>query len=235
MAVATMPSQCPLVADDRPGKGKGGSTPLALTRRPMKKASEIVAEMRFASENDHKIRAASLRRLAGGLRSQVSEWGVAGFSEKERLVLLEAASLLEAAAEQAVKAASLAKLKEQNRVDRSVKLKPLVKAHCDKLADVADKLAFVCAVDEFLLDGLNLYPGRLVECVQRAADKFADSLSYEDSEVSPEERVAQAFEGFNKGKARTMVRHGAAIGKVLEAFNAMTLAQAAVDRAKNGS
>lgn len=208
----------------------------------MKKASELVTAIPRAGQKDHKNRAATFRRLAGGLRSQASEHGSAGFSEEERLVLVKAALLLEAAGEQAVKAASLLKLKEQNRIARSDKLKALIMAECDELVDLTDRVAFVVVVDSRLLYLLKCDVARhahplvvLREQMKTAAQRLAESLALEESQMSPEELVDKAFEDFNKKKHAFIQLHRRELDDVMCSLRSGAAAHAVIAKAQSRS
>jgi len=197
----------------------------------MKSAPILLSEWP-RSEKAFKNQAANLKRLAGGLRSQIAATDSVGFSAEEGQLLAKAAMLLEDAAKESTKAAGLAKRREQNRLARVERLKVLVKKQYEALQDVADQLTWVCHVDSCLLDSLHRFPGELPVRLQRAGHLVAEMLSFSDSQITPEALVEAAMADFERKKARIKETHRAKIDEVLSTLSALAMAQAALDKAK---
>ena len=198
----------------------------------MKSGSDIFAGSPRRSEKDYKTQATSLKRLAGGMRTQIAAMGSVGFSAEERQLLAKAAMLLEDAAKESTKAAGLAKRREQNRIARFERLKVLVKAQYEALPDVADQLIWVCHVDSYLLDRVHRFPAELPVCLQRAGHLVAEMLSFSESQLTPEALVEAAMADFERKKGRINEMHRVKIDEVLSAVSAAGMAQAAVEKAK---
>lgn len=198
----------------------------------MKSGSDIFAGSPRRSEKDYKTQATSLKRLAGGMRTQIAAMGSVGFSAEERQLLAKAAMLLEDAAKESTKAAGLAKRREQNRIARVERLKVLVKAQYEALPDVADQLIWVCHVDSYLLDRVHRFPAELPVCLQRAGHLVAEMLSFSESQLTPEALVEAAMADFERKKGRINEMHRVTIDEVLSAVSAAGMAQAAVEKAK---
>ncbi len=198
----------------------------------MKSGSDIFAGSPRRSEKDYKTQATSLKRLAGGMRTQIAAMGSVGFSAEERQLLAKAAMLLEDAAKESTKAAGLAKRREQNRIARFERLKVLVKAQYEALPDVADQLIWVCHVDSYLLDRVHRFPAELPVCLQRAGHLVAEMLSFSESQLTPEALVEAEMADFERKKGRINEMHRVKIDEVLSAVSAAGMAQAAVEKAK---
>lgn len=198
----------------------------------MKSGSDIFAASPRRSEKDYKTQATSLKRLAGGMRTQIAAMGSVGFSAEERQLLAKAAMLLEDAAKESTKAAGLAKRREQNRIARVERLKVLVKAQYEALPDVADQLIWVCHVDSYLLDRVHRFPAELPVCLQRAGHLVAEMLSFSESQLTPEALVEAEMADFERKKGRINEMHRVKIDEVLSAVSAAGMAQAAVEKAK---
>lgn len=201
------------------------------TKSRMKSGSNLFSDWP-RSEKDYKTKAANLKRLAGGLRTQIAAAGSVGFSAEEGQLLAKAAMLLEDAAKESTKAAGLAKRREQNRLVRLERLKVLVKAQYEAMPDVADQLTWLCYVDSYLLDSVHRLPAELPMRLQRAGHLVAEMLSFGDSQLTSEALVEAAMTDFEVKKGRIKVMHRVKIDEVLSAVSAAVMAQAAVERAK---
>ena len=113
---------------------------------------------------------------------------------------------------------------------------------CDKLVDLTDRLAFVTGVDLWFLDVLkrecasHAQPLSLLrQRMREAAERLAESLSFGESEASPQELVDKAFESFHQKKHAGIQRHKWEFDEVICSLRAGNAAQAVIAKAQGRS
>ncbi len=114
----------------------------------MKGAIELTSSL-FVNSSEHKRRAATMRRLAGGLRSELASAEASGLSELERETLKNALNLLSRMANARSEATAMAKKREDDRARRASMMKKAISDNFGKLNGPMDKICLIVVMRPF--------------------------------------------------------------------------------------
>lgn len=135
------------------------------------KSPEDIANTGWCGPREHKTRAATLRRLAGGLRQHV-EGGPLGLSEAEKKTLAQAAELLNVMANRSSKAAALAQKSMDERAAREKAIRAVIgSSPFNALASVADRVALIAAAKG------KWFANEYIHDLERLDHEFQDVLN----------------------------------------------------------
>lgn len=172
----------------------------------MKKGAEIAAEI-LASPEDHKRRATTLRRLAGGIRAEIRSDIL---DEKEVRVLTEACAVLERMATERGKAKGIAARKQDEEARRRKVIETLIAGNFGGLSGVPEKVAFIAAAAPHTLRGGHIRTAAdLSFYLNEEIGMLVFSLARRDGD--PAALVAAAWEKFTGARAELEAKHSALI------------------------
>ncbi|MEJ8852735.1 hypothetical protein [Variovorax rhizosphaerae] len=232
--------------------GAAKSSASAFARQVLSRMSDLVADRTekirmktpaqlasssLDSEKDHKTRAATLRRVAGGVRSHAQASAVAGFSDAERKLLAKAAALLESAATASLKAAAIAKRRGDDRATRQKETLKAMQGTFASLTTVANQVALIAAVRSYSLRHLERHDpsnsqGGLPALFREALVDLSETLSTNDDDRAVAQVVTDAWGKFKSGKEALQARHSAVIASLAGGVEAATLASKLINQAR---
>jgi hypothetical protein len=193
-------------------RGAASAQRLTTAEINVKKPDEMAANSLY-SEKEHKTRAATLRRLAGGIRANAGSGAFVGFDVSERKLLASAATLLEAAAHASAKASSLAKGRRAAKEAREAAVLEAMSATFCKLTSAADRVALIAASGESyqLSPSFGKYTDELGRAFNDAMMSVARTLAVSAPAQAPVDIVAEAWKKFVEAKPELQHRHDALI------------------------
>lgn len=187
----------------------------------MKTAAEL-AEEAFRSADDHKRRTTQLKRVAGGIRSEMEASGSSGLSQDEQLVLSKAATLLETLAARHKSAQKLAQQKQLEKELREKQITAAMAGNFSTLSSIKDKVALIGAVQSYtlkpeLIDSLRDLDYQFKEAIGSLAYILAGQMKGQHPTIP----VADAWKKFEGERPRLIDRYKSMI-LTLEAKSATT-------------
>lgn len=187
----------------------------------MKTASEL-ADSVFRSADEHKRRATQLKRVAGGIRSEMAASGSTGLSQDEQLVLSKAATLLETLSARYKSAQKLAQQKQLEKELREKQITAAMVGNFTALSTIQDRVALIGAVQSYTLKPEIIDSIRDLEYQFREAiGSLAYTLAGQMNGQHPTIPVADAWRKFEAERPRLIDRYKSMI-LTLEAKAAST-------------
>lgn len=180
----------------------------------MRPPAELAANLIETPER-HKKRSTQIKRVAGGIRSEINEATRHGLSQQEAQLLGKAAALLEKLAGNYAQASKLA----QARINEEVRLAKACLAAMattfGALSSIEDKVALIAAVNSYLLkEGaldskryLDMYFGRSIESLSDILAKQAPDRPIADV-------VSEAWQKFTKARPGYIAKYQTEIGRL---------------------
>lgn len=172
--------------------------------------------MPFWSEDQHKRQSTHLKRLSGGIGSQLAKAEDLGLSERECAALKTAAVTLDALALRHSEAQRILKRKESLRVRREQVARGAMKTTFLALASNSDRIAFLAAKNSYHLRQGGV---RTVADLEYYFKDEVNSLIYGFSkreELTPEQLVAEAWQKFEEAKPGLVAQHQGLIDRLRE-------------------
>ena len=181
----------------------------------MKTPTEL-ASFSLDSPDSHKRRATTLRRLAGGVKTEIRCAERTGLSVKELRTLQEAEGVLERLAT----AFSQARKLTQRRFDDKEKAEKAIRAamagNFDKLATIPERVAFVAAVRSYVLKpGTTDTLRDLDYWFREAIESLAYTLAGQTKGQLATTVVAEAWGKFDEARAELEAKHSHLIGRLV--------------------
>ena len=183
----------------------------------MKTSSEL-AESRLDGPAVHKRRATQLRRVAGGIRTELASAATTGLSTAEIKKLTEAASLLEELAGKYRAAEKLAK-KRQDEFERIRKqVYSLMAPTFGALKGIEDRVALIAAVQSYQLRrSMIMDLGDLDFYAKDALDSLTHTLARQAETRAATEVVAEAWRKFEEGRGRLITEFMPCVDRLVAA------------------
>lgn len=182
---------------------------------PKMKTAKELASSTLDSPDAHKRRALAVRRLAGGVRTEIERKGQTGLSDKEVRVLQEAVLVFEKLSTEFQKAQALAQVRRDGKIAAEREVKSAMLANFGKLASIADRVALVAAVRSYSLRKGDV---KSMQDLCYAFDEAIDSLSYQLAEAAITRRaadvVAEAWLKFDAKRLELADTHAMVIGQL---------------------
>jgi len=173
----------------------------------MKTASEL-ADSFFRSADEHKRRATQLKRVAGGIRSEIAAAASTGLSEAETLALSKAATLLDTLS---ARYTSARKLAQQKQLDKQLREKQITAAMAGTftaLSTIPDKVALIGAVQSHTLKPEIIANQRDLDYQFREAlGSLAYTLAGQMNGRPADAPVAEAWKKFEAERPKIIDRH----------------------------
>lgn len=165
----------------------------------------------FASPSDQKKTTTRLKRLAGGLRSEVTTTSH-GLSEKETKALVAAVAVVDELATRYGKAAAIGRRREDDRERAGHRIRAAMAGNFMALSSVEDKVTFIAATYSFRLrNGQVASMEDLDYYFRDDLASFIYRMSGELKGRTPDVAVAEAWAKFEAGRADLAQRHRALI------------------------
>ena len=173
----------------------------------MKTASEL-ADSAFRSANEHKRRATQLKRVAGGIRSEIAAAGSTGLSQAETLELSKAATLLDTLSARYTSAQKLAQQKQLDKALREKQITAAMAGTFTALSTIQDKVALIGAVQCYtlkpeIIDNQRDLDFQFREALGSLAYTLAGQMNGRPAEIP----VSEAWKKFEAERARLIDRH----------------------------
>ena len=165
----------------------------------MKSAAELATAI-FANAHQLKRRRSQLKRLAGGIRSELNASQSLELAASDTKVLTAAIGVLEQMAKLCQSAEGICKKREAARASREKIIKRLLAPHLDVLTSIEDRLAIVAAVNEHCLRSGYV---ATVSDLDFYLDEARNHLTYvltKDVGKTPEQAVNEAWAKFEEHK-----------------------------------
>ena len=165
-----------------------------------------------SSAAEHSRSAAASRRLAGSLRAQLAADRI--MTAKERSVVEAAAALFDRLAQVRAEAARLAKRRTDDLATRQEAIGKALRSALGTLDSVADRVAFIAAVDKHALaDGARRLgrPGALAEAVEEAMETLAIVLARQPGSKAPRALAEESVTRLRSTKASVLAPHQALV------------------------
>jgi hypothetical protein len=177
----------------------------------MKNANDFI-EDKCVYAKDYKRRTTTLRRLAGGLQSEIEKAKSSGLTDKEIRTLVAAADLLSSMATVQTKAKVAAAHRESLRAKREKEVQLAIAGNFGKLTSLMDRLCLIAAVRPFGCDllkldikDLNYNLNYIGAYAQDAINDLVYKLSGQPGPVS--DIVADAWAKFEAARPEYEVRY----------------------------
>lgn len=168
----------------------------------MKTSSEL-AESRLDGPTVHKRRATQLKRVAGGIRSELASVATTGLSAAEIKKLTEAAAVLEDLAGKYSAAEKLAKKREDEYERKRKQIHSLMAPTFGTLKSIEDRVALIAAVQSYQLRrSLIVDIGDLDFYAKDALESLTHTLTRQAETRAAPEVVADAWLKFEEGRGR---------------------------------
>jgi len=178
----------------------------------MKSASEWKTDT-LTNPDEHKRRATTIRRLAGGLRSEIEGHRTSGLNDKEQKVLSQAVALLESMAANRDNARKDAAIRIAAHNRREKEIKAAMSGSFGKLVSVPDMVSLVAAVRSYDLREWGAKDlGDLKWYAAEALASLAYTLAKEAGPAA--EVVAAAWEKFGRARAELEAKYRPIINKL---------------------
>lgn len=172
----------------------------------MKTAKEIT-EHHWTGADEFKRSATRLKRLAGGLRTEVVAT-THGLSENETKALAAAIKVVDELASRYGKASSLSKKRIDDRTRAEQRIRKAMAGNFLALASVEDRVAFIGATYSFRLrTGTVMTLQDLDYYFKDDLTSFIYRLSGELKDRTPEVAAAEAWATFEAGRSGLVLRH----------------------------
>ena len=173
----------------------------------MKTASEL-ADSLFRSADEHKRRATQLKRVAGGIRSEIAAAGTTGLSQAETLELSKAATLLDTLSARYTSAQKLAQQKQLDKQLREKQITAAMAGNFTALSTIPDKVALIGAVQSYTLKPEIIGNQRDLDFQFREAlGSLAYTLAGQMNGQHPTIPVADAWTKFETERPRLIDRY----------------------------
>ncbi len=175
----------------------------------MKTPAQLV-ERCLLSAADHKKRATAIKRVAGGIRTEIASATTAGLSEADITTLKRAEAILGNLATLYSRAGKLRQSHDDTLQRAITAVKAAMATTFGQLTSVADRVAFIGAADSFQLrHGRVKSPSDLSYYFDDAMSSLAYRLGREaiSQKQTPAAVVAAAWQKFDGGKAELQGRY----------------------------
>lgn len=173
----------------------------------MKTAAEL-AEAVFRSADEHKRRATQLKRVAGGIRSEIAAASSTGLSQAEMSELSKAATLLDTLAARYTSAQKLAQQKQLDKDRREKQITAAMAGSFSALSTISDKVALIGAVQSYtlkpeIIDSVRDLDYQFKEAIGSLAYILAGQMNGRPAEIP----VAEAWAKFEAERPRLIDRN----------------------------
>lgn len=176
----------------------------------MKKSTEIATTF-GANAAGEKRRSTALKRLAGGIRTEIRQAEYSGLSDEEKKTLIDAATMLDQLALIHKNASSIIAQREKLREGRENVIRKGMEDTFYKLTSVADKIAVVAAIQSFTLRNIHNLDD-LAYYLQDSLTSLAYRLSKEKED--PTAAVADAWQKFSENRQSIIAKHADALARL---------------------
>ena len=167
-----------------------------------------LAANRLVGQDEHVRRSTTLRRLAGGIRTQVQS--DLDLDARERKTLVDAAALLERMADASKSAAALVQKRRAEEGKREAEIRQHMKSNFGALCTPGDQVALIAAVKSYALKG-DAQRFKDPSALRDEFDDALESLSYtlmrSQENVAAMQVVEQAWQKFVEAKAGLLAKH----------------------------
>lgn len=177
------------------------------------KTPEEIASSILDSAESHKRRATQIKRVAGGLRSEISNGAL---SEPETKVLVQVLKILDDLSGNYAKAAKISLKRREQQQKRDAQIKKAMQGNFAALTTVADRVAFVAAKG---FRGLETGSVKNKRDLDFWFDDAIASLAYQMSRQPGDEAdvVAAAWVKFEAARKTLISTHTALIEQIAAA------------------
>lgn len=180
----------------------------------MKTPNELAAAI-LTSAQTHKKRATSLRRLAGGLRSEISDAESTGLTVSELKLLNGALTQLDHMATQFAAASKIAEKEQMEKEKRAKLVRDAMNQCFGNLSTITDRVAFVAAVNSNLIrNGSADTPSELNSCFTDCFGRLEYRLAQQAAKSSPQVVVDEAMAKFVGAKEGLAAQHKSLIERL---------------------
>lgn len=179
----------------------------------MKSSDDLAQE---ASVENHKKAATALRRLSGGIETQLKSANFYGLSEKERDVLVKALSVLNTMARTRELAKSKKGKSDMQRIARTKTAQKLMANTFSSLSSIEDQVALIHSVHPYMLIDFIKHDQNM-EDLQEYFKDVLDSISYrvaQKPENEIKEQLGELWEKFILKKSEYILSHQDIIRKL---------------------
>ena len=181
----------------------------------MKKPADLASSI-LDGPDTLKRRATTLRRLAGGLKTEIASAERTGLSDTELRTLEGALGVLEGLATAYSKACTLAQRRREEQAKAEKAIRAAMNANFDKLATIPERVALVAAVNSYVLKpGTTDSPKDLDYWFREAVDSLAYRLAGQIKGQHATVVVAEAWAKFEKARAELEAKHCHLIGRLV--------------------
>lgn len=179
----------------------------------MKTPSEFSTGI-FFNPAEQKKASTRLKRLAGGLRSEVTAT-VHGLDEKETKALMAAIAVIDELAIRYGKAAAICRRRQEEREKSEKRIRALMAKNFAALASIEDRIAFIAATHSYRLRfGQIASVSDLDYYFKEDLNSFIYRTSGELDGRTPEAAVSEAWAKFEEGRAGLGAQHQALIRRL---------------------
>ena len=177
----------------------------------MKSPDELAASL-LDSADSHKRRSTQLKRVAGGLRTELSNAKSSGLTQCELDVLNKAAVLLESMADRYGRAASLRKSRQAKQDSLTEQCMAAMAGTFGALTAIEDKVAVIASIQSYQLRaGMVVNLRDLDYYTTDALSSLSYSLAKAATERPVSDVVSEAWAKFNEARPVLIERHRAII------------------------
>ena len=163
-----------------------------------------------------KRRATTIRRLAGGLKTEIAIADRTGLSDTELRTLKGTLGVLEGLATAYSKASTLAQRRREEQAKAEKAIRAAMDANFGKLSTIPERVAFVAAVTSHVLKpGTTDSPKDLDYWFREAIDSLAYTLAGQAKGQPATIVVAEAWGKFEKARAELEAKHCHLIGRLV--------------------
>ena len=168
----------------------------------------------FTSPSEQKKTTTRLKRLAGGLRSEVAS-SAHGLDEKENKALVAAIAVVDELASRYGKAAAIGRRRQEEREKAEKRIRVLMAGNFMALSSVEDRIAFIAATHSYRLRAGDIASMKDLDYYfLDDLNSFIYRMSGELNGRTPEDATAEAWAKFEAGRAGLEQRHRAVILKL---------------------
>lgn len=180
----------------------------------MKSPDELAASL-LDSADSHKRRSTQLKRVAGGLRTELSNAQSSGLTQSELDVLNKAAVLLESMAERYGRAASLRKSRQVKQDSLTEQCTAAMSDTFGALTAIEDKVAVIASIQSYQLRAGMVESLRDLDYyTSDALNSLAYSLAKTATYKPVSDVVSEAWAKFNEARPVLIERHRAIIASL---------------------
>lgn len=179
----------------------------------MKTPAEL-AESFLDTPESHRRSSTRLKRLAGGLRSELRVQSN-GFTQEEQEILVNAASLLDALSTNYTQAAALSKAQREKKDALEKQCAAAIKSTFGALTSNTDKVALIAAVQSYHIRNGNIQSQRdLDQYAKDAMDSLAYTLAGQVKDKTIEAVAAEAWQKFEGAKQGLIEKYQSVIDRI---------------------